>query len=353
MQSRRISNGLACRAAASLFALLQLAAQPLQQGQGPHKQAKDYNSATKCEPAALRVALSAQHVIPDVQGCAYQVVSPYFLEFGGHAAMPRDEVSSLTVGLITHQDPPPGTPLANVELVMLYVSSGTPPMVTMPGVVGSTAANARATLQQAGLHNVTARAGPSERPKGIVYMQAPDPGSEVQANASVQLGISQGEPQRWITMPSVVGYTEANALTLLKQLGLQQVTAEAGSSRLPRGMVYMQTPDPGHSVPASMPVQLGISRGLEWPPVVLGSLLVMGGGLLAVGGGWWLRHRLKIARTRRLLKLKPSCDPDGATSFTVAPHFNAPTVTLRSRLDDGGMRSSDDLPVLHVEIRHE
>jgi len=99
-----------------------------------------------------------------------------------------------------------------------------------------------------------------------------------------------------------------------------------------------------------MPVRRGTPQvALE----VLDDLLFIGGGVIAVCGGWWLRHHLKIARTRRLLRPKPSRGPDGVIGFTVAPHLNAPTVTLRSRLDDGDTRSSGDLPVLHVEIRHE
>jgi hypothetical protein len=295
MHSRRIGAGLACRAAASLFASTLLAAQPLPQGEGalaPHKQApKEDASAAKCGQLALRDALSAKHAMPDVQGCAYQAVLGYFAEFGGHAVTPRAVASPLAAGTVTRQAPAPGTALATGEPVTLYVASTAPP---------------------------------------------PAPAAAIST-----------------VVPDVLGkpVDAAEAAMLARQL--RPVFKGVKDSPYPRGEVSDTTPPRNTTVDRGTEVDYWTASGFNEVPKLPLAVASAVGVALVLGGGWWLRHRLKIARTRRLLKLKPSCSVDGVVSFASAPHFNAPTVALRSRLDDGETRFPGGLPVLHVEIRHE
>jgi len=426
MHAGRVGTGLARRAAMSLFALILLGAPRMQQAQAlptPHKRGPtDHPGATKCTPPALRDALSTRHVMPDVQGCAYQGVRGYFLEFGQHAAIPRAEASSLAAGTITHQVPVPGTPLAANEQVMLYVSSGAaaPPPVAMimPRVKDRTEANALDVLHRVGLHNITFQPGSSTKAKGTVYQQTPDPGMEITANTPVRLGISRGPST---VVPEVIGQIAGAAEAAIRARRLRPVFKGTEDGTHPRGEVSRTMPPGDTTVDSGAEVgywtasgfnevpdlhlrtlkeaaillrqagfRLGppakrstsdsynVGRILDQQPMARtraevgvaiatsvgqapakpgnGTLSVVAsalGGVLVLGGGWWLQHLLRIARTRRLLKLKPSRGLDEAVRFIVAPHFNAPTVTLRSRLEDGETRFRDGLPVLYVEIRDE
>lgn len=443
MHLRRVGTGLARRMAVGLFAWILLTAQagmtvsvgqPLQQAQvppAPHTQAlkdypalQDYSDAARCGPVVLRDALSVRHAMPDVRGCAYPAVRRYFLEFGRHAVARQDEASSLAVDLIARQAPDPGIALAAGQSVTLYVSSGvappppplqaaTVPMI-MPRVTERTEANALIVLHQVGLRNVTSRSSPSGQPKGVVYRQTPDPGSTVSAGTPVLLGISQGAST---VVPMVVGRPAGDAEAAIRARQLRPASHGGEDGAHPRGEVirtmppadtvvdrgtevgywaasgYNEVPDlyllspedarvrlreagfwPGQvderstsenagRILAQQPmagtraaVGTAIATSVGIPPPSHPAVLVVAavlGGLLVLGGGWWLRHKLRIARTRRLLRLKPSCGPGGAIRFIVAPHFNAPTVTLRSRLENGETRFRDSLPVLHVEIRHD
>jgi beta-lactam-binding protein with PASTA domain len=291
------------------------------------------------------------------------------------------------------------------------LQAATVPMI-MPRVTERTEANALIVLHQVGLRNVISRSSPSGQPKGVVYMQTPGPGSTVSAGTPVLLGISQGAST---VVPMVVGRPAGDAEAAIRARQLQPASRVGEDGAHPRGEVIRTMPPAGTVVDRGTEVGYWAASGYNkvpdlyllspedarvrmreagfWPGQIderstsenagrilaqqpmAGTRAVVGtaiatsvgipshppalvvaavlGSLLVLGGGWGLRHKLRIARTRRLLRLKPSCGPGGAIRFIVAPHFNAPTVTLRSRLENGETRFRDSLPVLHVEIRHD
>lgn len=282
MYLRRVGIRLACRVAMGLSAWILLAAQagmavpaaqPLQQTQPAgtlHKQAlKDYNDAARCGPVALRDALSAHHVMPDVRGCVFQEVHGYFPEFGGHDVARQDEASSLAAGLITHSTPIPDTALVTGQSVALYVSSGPPPVTTMPSVVGHTEADARGTLNQIGLRNVISQPGPSERPKDVVYEQTPESGSTVSTGTPVFLGISQGQSISATAVPDVVGSPVGSGEAAIRTWQLQPVSSGREYSNEPRGSISRTDPPAYTRVPEKSQVQYWVSLGQgprPWPP---------------------------------------------------------------------------------------
>lgn len=358
MHSSRGDACLACRRVAGLFALILLGAPPPPQAQVPpmpHKQAPtDRSNATKCTPPALREALSARHVMPDVQGCAYQAVQGYFAEFGKHTAEPRDEASPLVAGTVTRQVPGPGTVLATGEPVTLHVSNGVPPVpqaskpAVVPEVVGLSARAAVAAIRARRLRPVFKGTEDGAHPRGMVSRTMPPGNTAVDSGAEVGYWTASGFNE----VPDLHLRTLKEAGILLRQAGfrLGPHTGRSASDYVGRILDQQPMAHVRAELGTAMTTSMGqAAPGNGWLHAIAYAL----GAVLALGGGWWLRHLLRIARTRRLLMLKPSRDLDGTVRFGAPPHFNAPTVTLRSRLEDGGTRFRAGLTVLHVEIRDE
>lgn len=177
--------------------------------------------------------------------------------------------AGLVVGTITHQNsgtfpantvisqsPAAGTQITLGSAVNLVVSSGQA-HVTMPAVIGSTQANAIAKLQGLGLHVDVGTALTSAQPAGIVYAQGPAAGTQVPSGGTVTISVSQGVAP--VTVPNVVGATQANAYTALQQRGLVPVSTTTSSSAT-AGTVISQTPEANSKVSPGTQVNLIIAK---------------------------------------------------------------------------------------------
>lgn len=186
--------------------------------------------------------------------------------------------AGLTVGGVSHnfsatvpegnvisQNPAAGAPVAPGTEVDLVISRGVRP-VTVPNVVGRTQASAERAVTDAGLvvgavteqyHNTA--------PKGQVIAQSPSAGTEVSRGAAVNLVVSKGRaPAGFLTVPNVVGGTQAAAQTALTGagLGVGAVTL-AFSATVPAGRIISQNPVEGVQVAPGTPVDLVVSKGPE------------------------------------------------------------------------------------------
>lgn len=183
-------------------------------------------------------------------------------------AVTQIESAGLTVGdvtreynpdiaedLVIRQDPAPGTKLPKGEGVDLVISKGTQ-TVSVPNVVGKTQSQARTTLGNAGLKVSTKTQASTEEPAGVVLSQDPGAGTEVPINSTVSIVVSSGPPM--VTVPNVVGKSEAAATNLLQGAGF---TVQVEYVPDPSTNVVLQSPASGTKARQGSKVNISVGDG--------------------------------------------------------------------------------------------
>lgn len=163
-------------------------------------------------------------------------------------------------GIVMSQNPMPGTSeMPNTE-ISLVVSRG-PCSVILPNLVGMNETTAVNTIQSLNLFaNVLYRCDTTV-PEGIVVEQEPFAGNVIEIDNTVYIVVSTG-PCVYVTLPDVMGMTEANATTTLKGLGFHVVVDyNCGEGIPPAGTVMGQNPEGGTQAIQNSEVYLTVSVG--------------------------------------------------------------------------------------------
>ena len=149
--------------------------------------------------------------------------------------------------------------LASVELT----PGAAPVPVTVPNVVGLAQAAAQSSLTSAGLTlGAVTTANSSTVPSGQVISQTPASGSSAAPGSAVALVVSLGPAPIPVSVPNVVGLTQAAAQSAITGVGLTVgAITSANSATVPAGQVISQTPASGSSVAAGSAVSLVMSLG--------------------------------------------------------------------------------------------
>jgi beta-lactam-binding protein with PASTA domain len=199
---------------------------------------------------------AASSRVPDVVGLSTGVARQK-LGQRGYPAIVQGRVSDgARLGTVLSQAPSAGTELDRGSQVTIVVARG-PSTVDVPNVVGLAAAQALVRLQAAGLkgRNVLIQ---SVQPKGRVIRQAPPGGSQAKKGSTVALTISKGSKP--VTVPPVVGLTEAAATATLSRLGFRLSVSRISSTK-PKGTVVSQEPAAGTRAQKGSIVGLNVSTG--------------------------------------------------------------------------------------------
>ena len=132
----------------------------------------------------------------------------------------------------------------------------------VPDVVGQTQAAATSAITGAGLNvGTVTTASSSSIVVGNVISQNPAAGAMVAPATTVNIVVSSG-PAAQVTVPNVVGQTQAAASTAITAAGLRVGTVtNAASATVPSGDVISQTPVSGASVATNSTVNLMVSSG--------------------------------------------------------------------------------------------
>jgi len=162
-------------------------------------------------------------------------------------------------GLVVSVDPDAGSEVRKGSDVVVVVSQG-PERYEVPDVVGSTAAEATARLEDANL----ARGRITERydekvPEGQVISTKPKAGTSQKPGTKVALVVSRGrEP---IDVPDYTGRDATEAARALADLGLAvDATRQENSDSVPKGRVISQDPT-GGTLYRGDEVTLVVSKG--------------------------------------------------------------------------------------------
>lgn len=201
----------------------------------------------------------------------------------------REPSTTVPDGFVISQNPA-SNPLAPVPLnqvVNLVVSSGGPVTAAVPNVVGISisafdltgafpASDAEPTLNAAGFAIGSVTTQPSNSvPRGQVISQTPPAGTLAAWDTSVSLVYSSGPPAS-LTVPNLVGETEATALSTLYVESLKWTLTTQTSPTVPAGVVISQNPSAGtvlqEQIPAvggqvgPVPVTFVVSAGPKTVP---------------------------------------------------------------------------------------
>jgi eukaryotic-like serine/threonine-protein kinase len=165
--------------------------------------------------------------------------------------------TSVAPGRVIGTDPPAGTEAQVGSHVTVVVSSGPAP-VRVPDVVGQSQAAAEAALSNAGLATgaVTQRVTSSQSP-GTVVSQSPASGTSVRAGEKVELVVAEASKE--VSVPDVVGKSEALAAAQLGEVGLKPTTSSVSTSEPSQvGIVLRQSPAPGAHTKKGATVTIGV-----------------------------------------------------------------------------------------------
>ncbi len=132
----------------------------------------------------------------------------------------------------------------------------------VPNVVGQTQSAATTSITAAGLNvGTVTMASSSSVAAGNVISQNPAANAMVAPATTVDMVVSSG-PAPTVTVPNVVGQTQAAASTAITSAGLRVGTVtSASSATVPSGSVIGQTPTAGAAVASNSAVNLTVSSG--------------------------------------------------------------------------------------------
>lgn len=126
-------------------------------------------------------------------------------------------------GKIIKTDPPANSETTKDAKVTLYVSKGKE-QVSVPDLRGKDQKEAEELLKEKGLKVGNVTPDYSNKPEGTVIEQSITEGEKVDKNTAVDLVVSQGErPKQKPKVPDIVGNSQANVESLLRNAGLVMV----------------------------------------------------------------------------------------------------------------------------------
>ena len=145
-----------------------------------------------------------------------------------------------------NSNPQQGNNVTANTVVTLYVSTGAAP-VAVPNVVGQQQTAAESALQTAGFQVGVKTDPTSSAPVGQVTAQSPSGGTAA-PGSTVTITVSGGA----VTVPSVVGESQATANQVLTQAGFQvNVQQGSGPAQYANGTVFNQVPGNGTAAKGS------------------------------------------------------------------------------------------------------
>ena len=176
----------------------------------------------------------------------------------------REYSDEVEEGRVIRTDPEAGTVLKNGQVVTVYISMGREiKKQKVPPVEGSSLANATSAINGRNLEIKVQEDFSSSVAEGYVISQSPEAGTEVEEGSIVTVVISKGK--QTVTLISVIGKTESEAIESFDELGLNANSVQAYSDTVAAGCVIYQSPDAGEEVMPGSTVQLTVSRGPEPP----------------------------------------------------------------------------------------
>ena len=204
--------------------------------------------------------------VPDVVGKSEAEAERMIQEANLVVRHETDNSDEVEDGYVISSDPVSGTEVEEGTEVTIVVSIGAEP-ATVPELRGKTASAAESALADAGLSGSASEEYSDSVPEGQVISQSIDAGEKVEKGTTVSYVVSRGPETKYVTVPGLGGYTEADARKRLENAGLKVGNVSyAYSNTVGEGYVIDQTASPGSSVEEGTSVGFTVSRGPESQP---------------------------------------------------------------------------------------
>jgi beta-lactam-binding protein with PASTA domain len=194
--------------------------------------------------------------VPNVNGKKGDEATKILREKGFRPTAQSQSSDTVAKGVVISTDPAAGIEAQVGSPVTVFVSSG-PKEVSVPEVTGEPQASATATLAAAGLKVTVSKREVAEPAAGTVISQSPPAGTQLKVGGQVTIVVAQALKQ--VAAPSVVGQSEAQAVTTLTGAGFASRTVSRTVTDPSKvGIVVQQSPGVGRKLPPGSTVTIAV-----------------------------------------------------------------------------------------------
>jgi len=160
-------------------------------------------------------------------------------------------------GQIVSQLPEAGTKIAKEELIKVIISAEVIEEVEVPDLVGKKIEEATKLIEAAGLtESVEYKFNDSE--ENLVLEQTPRAGDKIESGKVVKVTVSLGKEESSIELPTVIGKSEQEARTILKNFKIKASYVEDRSQN--EWVVLSQNPSPGQKMATGSEVGIVVNK---------------------------------------------------------------------------------------------
>lgn len=202
---------------------------------------------------------SGMMTMPNVEGMTRDQAEKTLSENGFNNVEIKEVDSEKESGTVTKQSLRANSQQDRSQTVTLEVSSG---RKKVPNVIGKTQDEAKTMLAQAGFNYVEINlVDDSDKAAFTVLKQSENPNAEVDVTTTIVLEVSSGK----MTVPNVMGKTEAEAKSALSAKGFTNVRTETVDSTETAGTVVNQSLDAESAQDPKTEIVLSVSNGGATP----------------------------------------------------------------------------------------
>ena len=204
---------------------------------------------------------SGMMTMPNVEGMTRDQAEKTLSENGFNNVEIKEVDSEKESGTVTKQSLRANSRQDRSQTVTLEVSSGVNKK-KVPNVIGRTQDEAKTMLAQAGFNYVEINlVDDSDKAAFTVLKQSENPNAEVDVTTTIVLEVSSGK----MTVPNVMGKTEAEAKSALSAKGFTNVRTETVDSTETAGTVVNQSLDAESAQDPKTEIVLSVSNGGATP----------------------------------------------------------------------------------------
>ncbi len=211
-------------------------------------------------PKFMEVKRNPSFELPSVIGLELEIAKTKLEQAGLNVIVEESIVSDLEANRIVRQSPKVGTLVKSGQDVLLAPSRGE----VAPDLFGQNFLAAQKMLESKRIELIKAGEAFSDQAEGVIISQNINPDTPIKKGDSIEVVVSLGEKNEGIvTMPELLGKTEAEAKMLLQKSNLKVGQIDYEYNDATSGEVYAQAIPAGVRVSANSEINFSVSQGKE------------------------------------------------------------------------------------------